>query len=634
MPSQFDIVFPSKGRIKFSGGLNNKYSEQLIDNNESPDCLNVVLGADSVATRGGTDKINTASVGSFPGDGLYTRHDNDSSQTMCAWWNGTMYTLAGSTFTTAGSAQSVFTADTRVSAAEYENHIFFGNGGSNPYKYNGTDFTLHGIRAPNSGPTAATAPTGTNLTGDYRYKITYVNSALVEGDVNTTTGTFTAASEDIRLTSLPVAPQSFGVDTRRIYRTDAGGTTFKRLTTINDNTTTTYDDAIADGALGISAPADQGVPPNYTISLYHQNRLFTDDPGNPGYVWYSELNNPYVFKATNFIRVGDNTGDLLKGLQVYDDSILTFCDNSQWIIYMADTDPANWKPIRVRSNFGSKSHFGSFLYNNKIMFPAIQNNKLVGFSAVSGASIEPSATFLTTSAIGSELKSNKIEPDIFLLEESEVSKISSFVYQNKAYITVSYGISQATNNRIYVFDFSIGDILKKQEGAWVPWTGINAEQMTEYNGDLYYISSDDTGFVHKMNTDTYNDDGAAINSYYWTKEFSGNGSHEIWDKDFRRINILFEKSGDWFMDFTYRVDSDKGVGKTVQVDLDPGGSLWGTMRWGTDTWGGGKNNDEEKIFLGNTVGKRIQYKFSNQNKVNQKFQVMGINFLYNLKGKR
>jgi hypothetical protein len=633
VPTDFDIIYPPKGRVKFSGGQNNKYDKQQIADNESPSMFNVVLGADSAETRGGSTKLNTTTVGSFVGDGLYTRNVNDgSTQSMVAWWNGTLYHLAGpATFTTVPSAQSIFTAGVRVAAASYENYLFFGNG-TTPYKYN-SHFTRHGVPVP-SAPVAATAPTGTGLTGAYLYKMTNVNSALVEGDVSSASNSWTGANENARLT-IATAPASHGVETRRLYRTVAGGSVYKRLATVSNNTATTYDDAIADGSLGTDAPTDQGQPPNYSVIVYTENRLFCNDTTNRNKVWYSELANPYVFKVTSSRNIGDNAGDIVRGLTVYENSVLVNCDNSLWLIYMPDSsDPTTWRDIRIKSNYGSINHFGTFLYNNKVMFPAVQANKIAGFAAVSGSMVDPSASLLTVGAVGSELKSNPIEPDIFDFEESQVEKISSFVFRNKAYIAVAKGTSQTTNNRIYVFDFSIGDLLKKQEGAWVPWSGINAAQFTEYAGKLYAQDSTATGFVRELNTTTYNDDGTAINSYFWTKEFSGGAGHELSHKDFRGVELLFEKSGDYFMTLRYRTDSDLGVGRSEQIDLNPGGSLWGTARLGVDSWGGGQSDGQEQITLGNVAGQRIQFQFNNQNTVNQKFKVKGLSFIYNIKNRR
>lgn len=623
-------IYPDKGRLQFDGGLNTKYERSLIADNESPDCLNVVFSNGSVATRQGVAKLNTAAVGSFVGDGLYTRHDNDTSETMCAWWNGTLYTLATTTFSTVPSAQSIFTAGQRVTASEYENYIFFGNGGSIPYKYNGAEFTRHGVYPPTATSTVASQATGV-LTGDFVYKVTNVNSNLVESDVGPATATFTAASATLRVT-LPTFAVSYGVNSRRLYRLDSG--TYKRVATISDNTTTTYDDNVATAALGTAAPTDNGVPPNYSVSIYHQDRLIVNDPNNPNYVWYSNLGTPYTFASTNFIKVGDNTSDLVRGFGVYENSLYVYCDNSIWLIYMPDTTASGWIKMPVKTHHGSKSPFCVLNYNNKQLFPAQQNAKFAGFAAVSGKSVAPSATLLTAQSIQSDLQSDRVEPDMFSVIESKIQNISGIVFKNKAWISMTYGSGSTTNNRVYIFDFSIDRLNKQQEASWVPFTGLNVAQFTIYAGNLYFQSSTATGFVYKAEAGVYADDGSAINSYFWTKEFGGDLGEFNFEKDFRYAKILNDNSGDFFMDFGYRVNSDKGSGNTKQVDLDPGGSLWGTMMWGRDMWGGGTDQSENRVYLDGVRGERIQFKFSNQNKANQNFKVHGLSFIYNVKGFR
>lgn len=624
--------YPANDRIQFDGGINNRYERSIILDNETPDALNVIYDEGSVETRGGSTKINTTAVGSYVCDGLYTRHNNSGSQTMVGWWNGTLYALGTTTFVTVPSAQSVYTAGQRVYADEYENYIFFGNGSSRPYKYNG-EFTRHGVDAPTTTMSVATAATGTALTGQYYYAVTYVNSALVEGDISPLTTTITVSGQNVALNSIPVAPQSFGVSYRYLYRTAAGGSQLKRLATISNNTTTTYDDAIADASLGTNAPTDNGTPPTYSAVLYHQGRLFVIDPVE-NTVNYSEIGNPYVFKADSFEIVGDNTVDIPVGLATYDNSVVVFCKRGPWLIYMPDTNPNNWSVLRVRANFGSNCPFSYFKYENKLMFGAVQNDKFVGFAAMEGQTVTPSASLLTSTALGSELQSDRIEPDIFQIQESYMKNITSMVFQNKAYISATYGDGNTTNNRIFVFDFSVGRLNKKQRSMWAEWTGINVAQFTVYNERLYAADSTATGFVRQLNTTTYNDDGTAINSYYWTKEFSGLPGDENMFKDFRYAQIFYEKSGDYFMGFTYKVDSDVGSGNTTQIDLNPGGSLWGSMVWGRDLWGGGSAEGESRAFIAPLRGKRVQFKFSNQNTVNQKFKIVGLNFVYNNKGFR
>jgi hypothetical protein len=637
MPTDFDVLYPAKERQGYDGGKNNKYEKHLILDNESPDCLNVVFGNGAVETRPGSLKFNTATVGSYVGDGLYVRHDRSGAETMVAWWNGSLYFNSGTTFNTVPSAQSIYTAGVRVAAAEYENYIFFGNG-TTPYKYNGA-FTRHGIPAPTVTMTVASTNSGL-LTGEYLYKLTNVNSNLVESDAGVATVSYTATSGQLTITGIPTAPVSHGVNTRRLYRTKASSfATYFLVTAIADNVTSTVVDNKTDLELGVAAPDDAGEPPNYSIILTHQNRLWCNDTANPNLLWFSDIDsnapNPYVFKATSFIFVGDGSGDLIRGLSIHDNGLLIFTDRSVYLLYLASTDESDWSLVKLRSSFGSKSPFGFFSYENKVMFPAMQNSKVVGFAAISGDAVDPEATLLTVSSAGSETKSDRIEPDIFEIQETYVGNISAMVFQNKAYITVTYGTSETINNRLFVYDFSISNLSKRQAAAWVPWTGLSASQFTVFGGKLYFQDSTATGFVREMlKAGVYSDDGASIDSYFWTKEFSGIPGDEQTFKDFRYTNLLYEKAGNYFMNLNYRVDSDIGDGNTLAIDLNPGGSLWGTAVMGVDTWGGGSANGEDRLYLGQLRGKRVQFRFSNQDTVNQKFKIIGQQFSYNRKGRR
>jgi hypothetical protein len=364
------------------GGLNNKFERSIIADNESPSCANVIFSNGAVETREGVSKLNTAAIGSYVIDGLYTRRDRNGAESMIAFAGGSAWALATTTFATIGSAQSVFTAGIRVGAAQMENHMFAGNGGVIPYKYNGTDWTRHGVYPPTATATVASAAGTVFSSGAvYCYKTTYRNTALVESDLGPAV-THTVAVNSLgagTLSNIPVAPQSYGVGARRIYRTTNGGSSYKLLTTIADNTTTTYADSTADASLGATGPTDNGVPPMYSVICYHASRLWMNDPSNPSYVWYTNLNEPYTVASTNFLPVGDDASDLVKAIAVYDNNILVTCENSQWLIYLPGTDPTEWQVVRVKSPFGSKSPYAFLDFDNKKLFPAMLNGKFVGW---------------------------------------------------------------------------------------------------------------------------------------------------------------------------------------------------------------------------------------------------------------
>ncbi len=630
----FRIVYPLES---FDGGLNNKYEPNIIADNESPDCLNVVYDdRGGVQTRGGMSKANSTSVGSHTAQGLFTARFNDRTEKMIGVWNGTFYTYGTNTFVTIGSGQSVYTAGTRVDGVRAQNYIFFGNGYSQPYKYNGTEFTRHGVTPPNSTATAHSGTAGANgaQTGDVNYLVTYRNSALVESDISSATATLTLASTaTVSLVCLPVAPTSFGINARRVYRRDAGtATTYKLVTTIADNTTTTYTDSTPSASLGAVAPTDQGLPPVWKFAVSFQERLFMVDPADPMILYYSELGEPYVVKADNFIPINDGDGEVITALAVHANMLVVGKEASTWFIYMPDTDPANWIRIKSTSPYGWASHFAKGLFSDRTMFLGKQYGKLTGFMVLEGTQVRPNETDLSASDVVSDSGSDKIEPDVFNFTTTNIDFACGVEFKNKLRFAAPY--SNATNNRVYEFDYQRRDE-DKSTGSWVPHqypVGFNA--FTVYNSKLY-AQAVINGFVYELDTSTYSDDGTAINSYDYTKEFVGHDEDQEHQKDFRHLNLVVEPLGSYNMTVGYAVDGDAGAGYTQQVSLTPTGTLWGTLRWGEGNWSAGQASRGVRLSLGTLAGKRVKFSFSNQNTVGQGFHVLPQgSFTYNRRGRR
>jgi hypothetical protein len=90
---------------------------------------------------------------------------------------------------------------------------------------------------------------GSNLgVGVYKYAVTFLNASVGESALGTTAQiTTTGGNQAVNLTAIPLGPT--GTGSRRIYRTAVGGSFFKVLTTISDNTSTTFNDTTADGGL-------------------------------------------------------------------------------------------------------------------------------------------------------------------------------------------------------------------------------------------------------------------------------------------------------------------------------------------------------------------------------------------------
>lgn len=123
--------------------------------------------------------------------------------------------------------------------------------------------------APSAGPDAALAeaPTSTlagvgavggalDSSATYQYRVVFVDNAGTESlPASTTLNLNTAAGENqINLSNIP-QPIGTGYNQVRLYRTDGAGSTFKLLTTLGTGTLT-FNDTIADGALGATLNTD------------------------------------------------------------------------------------------------------------------------------------------------------------------------------------------------------------------------------------------------------------------------------------------------------------------------------------------------------------------------------------------
>ncbi len=115
--------------------------------------------------------------------------------------------------------------------------------------------TIHNglsLKAVANSPTAPTLTlaSGTSLSmGAYTYGVAFLMGDGESRVGATTTITTTAGNQAVALSAIPTGPA--GTWGRRLYRTKVGPAyPLLLLTTINDNTTTTYSDATADSALG------------------------------------------------------------------------------------------------------------------------------------------------------------------------------------------------------------------------------------------------------------------------------------------------------------------------------------------------------------------------------------------------
>ena len=147
----------------------------------------------------------------------------------------------------------------KCSFATYQDKLFIANGKDYPFVYYGNE----GVVSQMGSPLALVGSNGGNLTGTYKYQLTYITSGGEE-----VTG---AISNSVDLNSqtaklkLPVGYD--GTTARKLYRTAANGNTFYLVTTLA-NTEMEFTDNLSDNFLGDEIPqVNNELPKPYFLSV-------------------------------------------------------------------------------------------------------------------------------------------------------------------------------------------------------------------------------------------------------------------------------------------------------------------------------------------------------------------------------
>jgi len=622
---------------RLDGGYNVKDSPSRIAYNESPDCLNVTFDRrGAVQTRNGSLYLNTTPVSTSIVDGAISYNN-----TMVIWAGGQMYYASGpsgTTFVQVTAASGKFSSGVTVAAVVYQNVLFCSDGTNGPWKYTGAQaFYNMGIDIPSTVNAASTVTSTTNIAaGTYYYGVSFVNTQVVEGQIGTiSSATTLAATASIQLSNIPVGSALAGVNQRFIYRGESASGPFRKVGTLADNTTTSFTDTTANGSEGKSPVLDGSKPTPFNTIALHKELLFYDDNSNRSLVRWTNYTNPFISIAENFEPINHGDGDNIVAIAAQDDWVTIFKNNNTFVLGLTDpSDFLTWVKQQVPANLGIVGAKAHAKMPNGIIFIGQRAGKITGVHYLSGLNVVDSGD----GRLRSQTISDKIEYDFLNnINNGQSARIASTIYNQRLYVAYP-SLSSAFNDRIFWLDLTrIGT--EGQPGSWAPWSGITANQLFNHNGLLFCGDSTATGKVNQLEiSETYNDNGTAINSYFWTKEIGGEdeGVLEAYVKDIRDLHIWYAQLGRYPMTVRVRIDGDSGVGTAYLVNLytGVGTGIWGTMIWGSGTWGTDRVDIEKRIPVGRLTGKKVQVGFDNQNTINQGFRVHRVELDFNIRRRR
>lgn len=172
-----------------------------------------------------------------------------------------------------------------------------------------------------------------DIAGTYSYLVTFVrggnypcesNPGPASADVTVTAG------QSVSLSSIPISPDS-NVTARNVYRTEAGGATYKWLCQIADNTATTATDNASDAALGDAVSYGSSRPPAGSTIETWDGRLWV--AGAPGYdeiIFPSGLDTPEQFDISYNATCREREAGKILKIMEFENELSAFKAASIW----------------------------------------------------------------------------------------------------------------------------------------------------------------------------------------------------------------------------------------------------------------------------------------------------------------
>lgn len=343
--------------------------------------------------------------------------------------------------------------------------------------------------------------------------------------------------------------------------------------------------------------------PNGKYIEFYKNRMYIcGDPANPNRLYMSDLGTPTSWPALNFIDIDDGLGGIT-GMKQLGDSQIIFKEMGVFIL--KGDGPSNYVVVTTFSGqHGSVSHYSIVRIPNGLMYLSRD-----GVYLFDGKHFN--------------LMSDKIQGSVYAWNQQYTGGAVAFEYDHKYMISVPEGVGQTTNNRTYVYSYLYKywtrfDIPMQANCIFTSSTVLPTPYFSDTAGNVMQAFTGD------------NDNGAAINSYFLTKNYDfGTSAHY---KTFKKI--VFEalaNPGSYNISLTFVQDFGKNS-KNIQMPVSYKTlTIWNQFTWGQVKWGGvGEVAQLSTIMPGQA--KYIQFRIDG-NGANQPYTLLKWTVKYKVKAR-
>ena len=488
--------------LSFTTGLNTYQDQSVIKETELSDAKNILYSIDGLSPRPGTAMLANTAAGErvYGMKGYYS----SSGDQLLSIADGKLKKYNSGSWSDIGS--TVF-ADAMTDMLQAGSTMYFFNGSDNLRSYDGSTVTTYTeLSAPTGLSVTATGSTGST---DYSYSVTACNN---QGEstpctaVSISNGNETLSSSNYNALSWTAVS---GAVSYVIYGNTATGLGRTKMAIVYTNS---YTDTGADTPSIVTLEPEGnttgGIKGRY--ACFSNSRIFV--AGNPDYpsrlFWGGVLDNVDNFSGDinggGSTPIFENDGSIITAIVPFQGGVIVGKDNAIFkFSFESDGTPSLEEITR---SFGIASHYACLAVENDIIFPSLNDGRLVFYSV--GNQENYAASVLRTNSLS--VKITESLDDVAL----EYATNAVAFYYNNIYGCAIPQKGETTNTRIWCLDTRFG--------AWSYWDGLNPSVITPFisgSEDTLYMGDSTDGNVYSMFEDTRTDNGTAISVRFSTKTF-------------------------------------------------------------------------------------------------------------------
>lgn len=296
--------------------------------------------------RGGTSPLAEANLTPAQDlDGLIWARLADTEVLLSAHGGAVYDWLSGVPPFLLANSTAKLTSASPASFAWVANAVYAGDGLKQNVRVTAARVDQAMTSVPLTGVTLADGGAGTLPAGTYQYRVTFLSADGFDSEPSAAASVTIGANRRVTVSNIPLAPAGEDASGRRIYRTGAGTTTFHRLTTISDNTTTTYTDNTADVASNPALVTGNTRFPPCALLIEHHHRLIGADcrtaDGNRRTVYISNFGAPYYAPLSpdleepsqgTQIELSGRVAGIVTGLASHGDKVWVFTATNLYVL--------------------------------------------------------------------------------------------------------------------------------------------------------------------------------------------------------------------------------------------------------------------------------------------------------------